>query len=370
MRRRARSATVGVRVGPAQRALERLATAASASLARLARARAPDRPRSRSAARCSADRVALEPLARARPRAGRSPGPCASGPCGGRSAPRSASAPRRRARARPPRPTAAWTAQTSLPSILAWHRVAVGAVGEPLDRRRRRERRVLAVEVVLADEDRPAASRSRRGSSPRGRRRCSSLPSPKKQSVTSSLPRVAGRRSRARSRSAGGAPTIANEPSAPTLMSVRCIEPPLPPHRPSALPRISPNARSSGAPMASTAPWPRYVQVIVSPSRSARQRRPRPPPGPGTDAWSRAPGLGEEALALLLEEADLEHRAEEVELRLERDSGELVLALVLLKRESSRGIGWSPAAAAAARSTAARSCSRPVSKQSAGAETV
>jgi hypothetical protein len=64
------------------------------------------------------------------------------------------------------------------------------------------------------------------------------------------------------------APTIANEPYAPTLTSVRCIDPPLPRHRPSALPRISAKVRSSGAPMASTAPWPRYVQSIASVVRS------------------------------------------------------------------------------------------------------
>ena len=82
------------------------------------------------------------------------------------------------------------------------------------------------------------------------------VPSPKKQSETSSVP--AYRAARPKPVAIGRcAPTIANEPYAPTLTSVRCIDPPLPAHRPPALPRISAKVRSSGAPIARTAPCPR-----------------------------------------------------------------------------------------------------------------
>src|SRR6266540_113371 len=94
------------------------------------------------------------------------------------------------------------------------------------------------------------------------------VPSPKKAMVTAPVPRCCAL-SAAPVAKGRCAPTIANEPSAPTEKSVRCIEPPFPPQRPSALPRISAIDRSSGAPIASTAPWPRYVHVIVSPTRSA-----------------------------------------------------------------------------------------------------
>src|SRR5690242_2298414 len=95
-------------------------------------------------------------------------------------------------------------------------------------------------------------------------------PSPKKQSETDPVPSICALRAVPQA-NGRWAPTTANDPSAPTPTSVRCMDPPLPRHSPSAFPRISAMARSSGAPIASTAPWPRYVQVIVSPSTSALQ---------------------------------------------------------------------------------------------------
>ena len=110
---------------------------------------------------------------------------------------------------------------------------------------------------------------------------------------------------------------------APTPMSVRCIDPPLPPQRPSALPRISPNVRSSGAPIARTAPWPRYVQLIVSP-RPQRARRADHDGLLAVAQMRRAAheALREQAVALALEVPDLVHGAQPFQTVVERN-GEL-----------------------------------------------
>ena len=55
------------------------------------------------------------------------------------------------------------------------------------------------------------------------------------------------------------APTMANEPSSPSRMSVRCIEPPRPPETPVLRPKISAKAPSRSMPRATQGPCPRYV---------------------------------------------------------------------------------------------------------------
>ncbi|MCY1374422.1 hypothetical protein D9M69_617620 [compost metagenome] len=86
-------------------------------------------------------------------------------------------------------------------------------------------------------------------------------PSPKKQTVMSSL--------RFKSFCACAAPTAIGKPAAttplapsmPTEKSAMCIEPPLPPLKPVALPNSSHIIRVRSAPLASVWPWPRCVEV-------------------------------------------------------------------------------------------------------------
>ena len=105
--------------------------------------------------------------------------------------------------------------------------------------------------------------------------------------------------------------------------------------------------------MASTAPWPRYVQVIVSPSRSAAARADRDRLLALAEVRAAADeALGEHALALLLELADLEHRAEVVQLRLLWDPGGV---------DGDHAWFLSSGVAAAASKTAARSSARRAS---------
>ena len=84
---------------------------------------------------------------------------------------------------------------------------------------------------------------------------------------------------------------------------------------------ISPKQRSSGAPFAITAPWPRYVHSIVSVGRSARDAPndhgllPLAEMGRAADET-----LREQPLTLLLEEADLIHHPQAIELILDSRS--------------------------------------------------
>ena len=143
-------------------------------------------------------------------------------------------------------------------------------------------------------------------------------PSPKKQRLTSSVPRywAANATPVAIGRCA---PTIANEPIAPTLTSVRCIEPPLPPQSPSALPRISPNDRSSGAPIGKDG----AVAAVGAGHRVRRAKRATAADDDRLLSLAEVRGapnesLREQTVALLLEEADLEHRPQPVDLFFDR----------------------------------------------------
>ena len=211
--------------------------------------------------RCSksGDRVALAATPRARPPAGRSPGRCASGPCGGRSAPRSGSGRRRpRPRSRPPRRPRRTRQHVVAVDLHAGHRVG--------RRPGRRARSTGVVEAIGEYSPYRLFSHTKITGSFQIEARLSASwnapmlvePSPKKHSDTDAGAAVPGRRTPVPQAIGRCAPTIANEPSAPTETSVRCIEPPLPPHRPLLLARGSRRTtRSSGAPIASTAPWPR-----------------------------------------------------------------------------------------------------------------
>src|SRR3972149_5747044 len=65
------------------------------------------------------------------------------------------------------------------------------------------------------------------------------------------------------------APTMAYEPMAPLVTSVRCIEPPLPPQMPMLRPAISPMSAPMGALRSRVWLCPRYVQKVMSSDRIA-----------------------------------------------------------------------------------------------------
>jgi hypothetical protein len=86
-------------------------------------------------------------------------------------------------------------------------------------------------------------------------------PSPKKHTVMSS--RVFSSFCACAAPTAMGSPaaTTPLAPSMPTEKSAMCIEPPLPPLKPVALPNSSHIIRARSAPLASVWPWPRWVEV-------------------------------------------------------------------------------------------------------------
>ena len=60
----------------------------------------------------------------------------------------------------------------------------------------------------------------------------------------------------------GEPPTMALAPSMPFFRSAMCMEPPLPPQRPSALPMISSIMPFTSTPLAMQWPWPRWVEPM------------------------------------------------------------------------------------------------------------
>src|SRR5487761_477668 len=88
-------------------------------------------------------------------------------------------------------------------------------------------------------------------------------PSPKKVIATWFVP-LYHEESAAPTATGSPAPTIANEPRAPTFLSAICIEPPFPWQQPVDLPRISAIKAFGSIPFARQCPCPLYVQVIQS----------------------------------------------------------------------------------------------------------
>ena len=197
-------------------------------------------------------------------------------------------------------------AATSLPSTLsagdaeaARPAADVGAGGDLLPRR------VLAVEVVLADEQHRQREDARRSSGTRGSSPGWSRRRRRRRPRRSPLPRSARPAPVA---AAMLPPTIPKQPIRPCSRSMTFIEPARPPQVPVARPI------SSAASPAGRCRWRARGRgrgrwrPRGRPARRPRPRRPRWPRGRCTGAWSRGPRPQEQALDLVLEAADPEHR--------------------------------------------------------------
>ena len=86
-------------------------------------------------------------------------------------------------------------------------------------------------------------------------------PSPVKLTATRSVPRVLALNA-APTASGGLPPTMALAPSMPLSRSAMCMDPPLPPHKPPALAKISSIMPFTSQPLAMQWPWPRWVDPM------------------------------------------------------------------------------------------------------------